>query len=109
MNNLSQLLEEHYHGRDLEQRKHWYSPAAKAYYQARPRYSRAIIDRVVALTQLDVSSSILELGCGPAIATVDFAAFGCQLVGIEPNPDFYQLGQQGLSILSQCPPPKLHL
>jgi SAM-dependent methyltransferase len=94
MNNLSQLLEEHYHGRDLEQRKRWYSPAAQAYYQARPRYPQPLIDRVVELTQLDAGSSILELGCGPAIATVDFAALGCELVGIEPNPDFYHLAQQ---------------
>lgn len=94
MNNLKQILQAQCYGRDLEQRKHWYSPAAEAYYQARPRYPQALIDRVVAITHLNSSSSILELGCGPAIATVDFAALGGQLVGVEPNPDFYALAQQ---------------
>jgi SAM-dependent methyltransferase len=94
MNNLGQLLEENYYGRDLEQRKRWYSDAAQAYAEARPRYPQALIDRAIALTQLDANSSILELGCGPAIATVDFAAFGCHLEGIEPNPDFYRLARQ---------------
>ncbi len=105
MNNLSQILEQHYYGRDLEQRKHWYSPAAEAYYQARPRYPRELIDRILAITHLNSSSSILELGCGPAIATVDFAALGCELVGIEPNPDFYRLGQQ---VCQVYPNVKLH-
>jgi SAM-dependent methyltransferase len=94
MNNLDQILEQNYYGRDLEQRKRWYSDAAQAYYEARPRYPQALIDRAIELAQLDANSAILELGCGPAIATVDFAALGCQLEGIEPNPDFYRLARQ---------------
>jgi SAM-dependent methyltransferase len=94
VNNLSQILEENYYGRDLAQRKRWYSDAAQAYAEARPRYPQALIDRAIDLAQLDANSAILELGCGPAIATVDFAALGCQLEGIEPNPDFYQLARQ---------------
>lgn len=94
MNNLGQILEENYYGRDLEQRKRWYSDAAQAYAEARPRYPQALIDRSIDRAQLDANSAILELGCGPAIATSDFATLGCQVEGIEPNPDFYQLARQ---------------
>jgi SAM-dependent methyltransferase len=105
MNNLSQILAEHYYGKDLEQRKQWYSSAAQAYYEARPRYPQVLIDRAIAIAQLDADSSILELGCGPAIATGDFAKLGCQLEAIEPNPDFYQLAQQ---VCHSAPNVRLH-
>lgn len=95
MENFDQTLAQQCYGRDLAERKNWYAPAAMAYYQSRPHYPSVLIDRAIAIAQLDRHSSILELGCGPAIATVDFAKkLDCQLIGIEPNPDFYQLAQQ---------------
>jgi protein-L-isoaspartate O-methyltransferase len=90
---LKQSIEQ-YSQRDLEQRKHWYSPAAIAYQQARPSYPPALIDRVVEIAQLSQRSQILEIGCGPATATVAFAQLGCSMLCLEPNPDFYQLAQQ---------------
>ncbi|MBD2102341.1 class I SAM-dependent methyltransferase [Leptolyngbya sp. FACHB-261] len=83
-----------YSGRDLEQRKTWYSPAAEAYNQVRPRYPQALIHQVVEMAQLSSQSQILEVGCGPATATVAFAQLGCSMVCLEPNPDFHQLAQQ---------------
>lgn len=94
MTNLKQILQNECYGKDLEQRKSWYSPAAEAYQQFRPRYPQAIVDRVVEIAQLSSSSRLLEVGCGPAIATPAFAALGCRIVGVEPNPDFYCLAQQ---------------
>lgn len=94
MKDLKQILLNECYGQDLEQRKHWYSPAAEAYNQVRPRYPQALIDRVVEIAQLSSDSSILEVGCGPAIATPAFATLGCRMVCIEPNPDFYHLAQQ---------------
>ena len=94
MKNLKQLLQDDCYGKDLEQRKHWYSPAAEAYHQVRPRYPQALIDRVVEIAQLSSHSTLLEVGCGPAIATPAFAALGCRMVCVEPNPDFYCLAQQ---------------
>lgn len=94
MKDLKQSLQSECYGKDLEQRKHWYSPAAEAYQQVRPRYPQALIDRVVEIAQLSCDSSLLEVGCGPAIATPAFAALGCRMVSIEPNPDFYRLAQQ---------------
>jgi SAM-dependent methyltransferase len=94
MKDLQQILHEECHGKDLAQRKQWYSPAADAYQQARPRYPQALIDRVVNIAQLSATSTVLEIGCGPAIATPAFAALGCPMVCIEPNPDFYRLAGQ---------------
>ncbi len=94
MKDLKQILRNECYGKDLEQRKVWYSPAAEAYQQVRPRYPQAVIDRVVQIAQLSAESTVLEVGCGPAIATPDFAALGCRMVCVEPNPDFYHLAQQ---------------
>ena len=94
MKNLKQILQNECYGKDLEQRKHWYSPAAEAYQQVRPRYPQALIDRVAEIAQLSSDSIVLEVGCGPAIATPAFAALGCHMVCVDPNPDFYHLAQQ---------------
>jgi SAM-dependent methyltransferase len=94
MKDLKQILLNECYGKDLEQRKNWYSPAAQAYQQVRPRYPQAIIDRVIEITRLSSDSSLLEIGCGPATATPAFAALGCQMLCIEPNPDFYKLAQK---------------
>ncbi len=83
-----------YSSRDLEQRKNWYSPAAEAYNKARPRYPEELIRKVVEVAQLCADSKILEVGCGPATATVGFAPLGCSMVCLEPNPDFFRLAQQ---------------
>ncbi|MEH2043512.1 class I SAM-dependent methyltransferase [Nostoc sp.] len=78
---------------DLEQRRTWYSPVADVYYNARPHYPKELIDRSVALAQLDSDASILEVGCGPGNATVAFAEFGFSMTCIEPNQDFCHLAQ----------------
>jgi SAM-dependent methyltransferase len=94
MKDIKQILLNECYGRDLEQRKTWYSPATAAYHQVRPRYPQALIDRVVDIAQLTTDSTVLEVGCGPAIATPAFAAIGCRMMCVEPNPDFYHLAQQ---------------
>jgi len=75
-------------GKDLEQRKSWYSPAAEAYNSARPKYPTNLVGKAVNAAHLSQSSRILEVGSGPGTATVSFAELGCHIVCIEPNPDF---------------------
>ncbi len=94
MKDLKQILLNECYGKDLEQRKRWYSPAAEAYNQVRPRYPQALIDQVVEIAQLSPCSQILEVGCGPATATTSFAPLGCPMVCLEPNPDFARLAEQ---------------
>lgn len=98
MKNLKQTLLEQCYGRDLEQRRHWYSPAAEAYNQVRPRYPQELIDQVIEITQISSHSTLLEVGCGPAIATPAFATLGCSMLCLEPNPDFYDLAQQNCEL-----------
>lgn len=78
----------------LEQRKNWYSPVAEAYNRVRPRYPQALCDRIIELTQLPPSATILELGCGPGNATVAFAQKGYNLLCIEPSEAACQLAKQ---------------
>lgn len=77
-----------YSSTDLEQRKHWYSPAAEAYNKGRPRYPEDLIHQVAEIAQLSTDSKILEVGCGPGTATVGIAQLGCPIICLEPNPDF---------------------
>ncbi len=94
MTDLQQILLNECYGQDRETRRYWYSPAAEAYQQFRPRYPQALIDQVINIAQLSPRSRLLEIGCGPAIATPTFAKIGCSITGIEPNPDFFRLAQQ---------------
>ena len=83
-----------YSSKNLEQRKNWYSPAAEAYDQVRPRYPQDLIRQVIDIVQLSSDSKILEIGCGPGTATVGFTELGSSILCLEPNPDFYQLAQR---------------
>ncbi len=83
-----------YSSKNLEQRKNWYSPAAEAYNKVRPRYPQDLIRQVIDIAQLSSASKILEIGCGPATATIAFAELGSSILCLEPNPDFYNLAQQ---------------
>jgi SAM-dependent methyltransferase len=100
MDDLKQTITS-FSSRDLEQRKNWYSPAAEVYNKARPRYPKALIRRVVEVAQLGADSNILEVGCGPATATVAFAPLDCSMVCLEPNPDFFRLAQQNCQTYPQ--------
>lgn len=79
---------------DLEQRKNLYSSAAEAYNRVRPRYPQKLINRAVEWAKLPDDAILLEVGCGPGIATVAFADLGFSIVCLEPNPEMCQLAQQ---------------
>jgi SAM-dependent methyltransferase len=82
-----------YSGKELERRKTWYSDVAQAYDRTRPHYPRKTIDRLITLTSLDRNSQVLEVGCGPATATISFTPLDCPILCLEPNPDFYRLAK----------------
>ena len=83
-----------YSNRPIEERAHWYTPAAQAYDKARPHYPAELISHVAHLTQLEPHSKILEVGCGPGTATTVFAEFGCSIVCVELNPGFCELARR---------------
>lgn len=85
------------YSKDLEQRRNWYSNVAKAYDQARPRYPKELICRAVELAQLPADAIILEVGCGPGTATVEFAQLGFRVVCLEPSQSACFLARQNCS------------
>lgn len=79
--------------KELADRKNWYSPAAQSYGLARPPYPIEVIQQVTELAKLTDRSALLEIGCGPGTATIDFASLVGSIDCLEPNPDFYHLAQ----------------
>ena len=68
-----------------ERRRNWYSAVAAAYDRTRPRYPQELIQQAITLSQLPAGAKILEIGCGPGIATVEFAKLGFSIVSLEPS------------------------
>lgn len=52
------------------------------YTRGRPSYPPALVDAVLALTP---GRRVADLGCGTGLASRQFAAAGCDVVGIDPN------------------------
>ena len=84
----------HIYSQDLSEKKTWYSFVAEAYNKTRPRYPKQLIDRAVELAKLTPNAKILELGCGPGIATVEFAKLGFSMVSLEPSPEACELARE---------------
>lgn len=76
-----------------ETRRAWYSKAAQAYRQARPRYPDAMVDDAIRTAGLAANSSVLEIGCGPGIATEAFAKRGLVMQSVEPSPAACELAR----------------
>lgn len=77
-----------------QQRKNWYSEVAIAYNKVRPRYPQELICRAVEVAQLQKDAIILEIGCGPGVATVRFARVGCSMICLEPSFEACELARQ---------------
>jgi SAM-dependent methyltransferase len=56
---------------------------AERYDRARPRYPRALVDRIVAASP---GPKVLDVGCGTGIAARQFQAAGCTVLGVDPDP-----------------------
>lgn len=95
MKNLSPKFD--YYAKNSAQRKHWYAKVADAYNQFRPRYPQDLICRTVKLADLPSDAIILEIGCGPGIATIAFAQLGFSIVCLEPNPEMCRLARHNCS------------
>lgn len=78
----------------LEQRRRWYDPVAEAYDRARPRYPAELLDQAIAWANLAPGARLLEIGCGPGIATVDLAQREVELVALEPSRKAWQLARR---------------
>lgn len=71
-----------------------YNSIADLYALHRPQYPEILVQKAIKQAKLTVSSSILEIGCGPGTATVAFAGSGVQLTCIEPSESMVKLAQK---------------
>lgn len=93
MNQFQKQLES-IQSQSLESKKSWYSQVAIAYDKSRPRYPSQLIDEILQITQLEQNSSLLEIGCGPGIATTQLAELGFSIVAIEPSAESANLAKE---------------
>jgi ubiquinone/menaquinone biosynthesis C-methylase UbiE len=63
----------------------WYDSVAAAYDRTRPRYSAEILSRMQEIADLKPGKSVLEIGAGVGIATVELARLGAKIVCVEPS------------------------
>ena len=79
---ISSLLKNIYQCAD---RSRWYDSVAEAYDRTRPRYPAKILSLMQEKARLQPHKSVLEVGAGPGIASLELAKFGADLVCIEPS------------------------
>ncbi|MEO1132009.1 MAG: class I SAM-dependent methyltransferase [Cyanobacteria bacterium J06639_1] len=84
MQSFDRLLQDIYE-KSLTEKRSWYSNVAAAYDRARPRYPNRLISRAVEAAQLSPGANLLEIGCGPGIATLSFARLGFAMTCLEPS------------------------
>jgi SAM-dependent methyltransferase len=70
------------------------------YDRVRPTYPNELFTDLVATTELDSRSSVLEVGCGTGQATRSLAALGCSVTAIELGSGMAALARQRLAVLS---------
>ena len=79
----------------------WYSSVAKAYDRTRPRYPAKIMGRLQEIAQLKSEKKVLEIGCGPAIASVELAKTDVDLICLEPSLPALQIAQKNCAEYSK--------
>ncbi|MEM7713012.1 MAG: class I SAM-dependent methyltransferase [Cyanobacteria bacterium P01_A01_bin.68] len=93
MKNFEEQLKIIY-AKNLNDKKTWYSSVAATYNRTRPRYPQELISNVVELAQLRANATILELGCGPGTATVEFGKLDFFMVCLEPSGEASEFARQ---------------
>lgn len=63
----------------------WYDSVALAYDRTRPRYPAEILTRMQQIVKLQPVKSVLEIGAGSGIATIELAKLGASIVALEPS------------------------
>ena len=80
--NTANLLKNIYRCAD---KSSWYDSVASAYDRTRPRYPAEILAQMQSIAKLQPVKSVLEIGAGSGIATVELAKLGANIVALEPS------------------------
>lgn len=68
-----------------------FGPEAERYDRARPRYPRALIERIAAASP---GRDVLDVGCGTGISSRQLQAAGCRVLGVDPDPQMAAFARQ---------------
>lgn len=79
---------------DQRERGKLFNEVPALYERARPSYPDELFTDLVAVTGIDATSSLLEIGCGTGQATRPLAQLGCHLTAIEPGLEMAELARQ---------------
>ncbi len=74
-----------------------FNEVPELYDRVRPRYPDELFADLVTITRMDVTSSVLEVGCGTGQATRSLAALGCTVTAIEPGVEMAALARQRIA------------
>jgi SAM-dependent methyltransferase len=73
-----------------------FNDAASSYDRYRPRYPRELFDDVQEVVGLDADSRILEVGCGPGVATEEMMARGWSVLAVDPGAELARVARDKL-------------
>ena len=74
-----------------------FNEVPELYDRVRPTYPDQLFTDLVAITDLNEWSSVLEVGCGTGQATRSLAALGCSVIAVESGADMAALARQRLT------------
>ncbi len=75
-----------------------FNEVPELYDRVRPTYPDELFSDLVATTNVDTRSSVLEVGCGTGQATRSLAALGCSVTAVEPGAGMAELARQRLAV-----------
>jgi len=73
-----------------------FNEVPELYDRVRPSYPDELFADLVAITDLDARSAVLEVGCGTGQATRSLAALGCSVTAVEPGTSMAALARRRL-------------
>jgi trans-aconitate methyltransferase len=71
-----------------------FNDAASSYDRYRPRYPRALFDDLQRVVGVDAQSRILEVGCGPGVATEEMMARGWSVLAVDPGAELGRVARE---------------
>ena len=84
---------------DQRERGKLFNEVPALYERVRPSYPDELFTDLVAVTGVDATSSVLEIGCGTGQATRPLAQLGCHVTAIEPGVEMADLARQRMAEL----------
>jgi trans-aconitate methyltransferase len=71
-----------------------FDDAASSYDRYRPRYPSALFDDLAQVKDLSEDSRILEVGCGPGVATEEMMARGWSVLAVDPGAQLAKIARE---------------